>query len=92
MDTEDIQYRYIVFGEHQNLCIQFTYIVFEDDQNTYIQIHFLVHNFFLELAFFLLLRKAERDCWQNIPLTINHQPDRIVTLYKYFVIKAIYSF
>ncbi len=40
MDTEDIQIRYIVFGEHQNLCIQFTYIVFGDHQNTYIQIHF----------------------------------------------------
>ncbi len=40
MDTEDIQIRYIVFGEHQNTYIQFTYIVFGDHQHTYIQINF----------------------------------------------------
>ncbi len=40
MDTEDIQIRYIVIGEHQHTYIQFTYIVFGDHQNTCIQIHF----------------------------------------------------
>ena len=40
MDMEDIQIRYIVYGDHQNTYIQFIYIVFGDHQNTYIQIHF----------------------------------------------------
>jgi hypothetical protein len=81
MDTED-EYIYMLLKIHIfKVHIFKLHMLYLKITKIYIFKSIEVSDFFLGLALFLLLRKAEREHWLNIPPTIEHQPDRIVTLY-----------
>ncbi len=72
MDTED-KYKYMVSKIHIfKVQIFKLHILYLKITKIHIFKSIEVSNFFLGLASFLLLRKAERECWLNIPSMIEH--------------------